>query len=1168
MNADRLREIYDAVAPMAPGERAAYLDRACAGDVSLRERVEALLRQEAEADAFFATADLQAPLAQAARDGDTLVVGPNEQPGTMIGHYKLLEQIGEGGFGAVWVAEQREPVRRRVALKIVKLGMDTRQVVARFEAERQALAMMDHLNIAKVFDAAATDTGRPYFVMELVRGSSITQFCDDRQLPTGQRLGLFIQVCQAVQHAHQKGIIHRDLKPSNILVTLHDGVPVPKVIDFGIAKAMHQELTDKTVYTLFQQFLGTPAYVSPEQVELSGLDMDTRSDIYSLGVLLYELLTGRPPFDPKELVEAGLEAMRRTIREKEPLRPSTRLGTLEAAELTTTAQRRGAEPPKLIHLLRGDLDWIVMKCLEKDRSRRYETAAALAQDLEHHLKDEPVLARPPTVSYRLRKFAQRNRSVVLGTGAVFGALLAGLLLAVIGWSAARRGEARAWRAEQTAQAQRKRAELSELEARRMAYASDVKATQSALQQGNLDLAKLLLSRHRPRPGATELRGIEWRHLWRQAQGGDARRFSHPPVVVALALSPDGRWLVSAGTNFVLWDVATGQRLGEWNATGPFGPAPNSVAFSHDGKWLAHAATNRIQVRETVGWTVVHEVNGAGPPLCFSPSGRLLAARAPNGLGLWNISDWSGLTLTNASPIAGSLAFGSTENDLACPVIQGPSRLGALWNLRAEEATVLPFFPMAVSPDGNWVGGENESGDAWLAEWHAGKPAIRHTAHRTAIQAMAFSPDGRWRATGGSDQAIHLWETGSSNRVATFRGHTGTVSALAFSRDGQQLISGGSDGTVRFWNLRADAPGQPTGQLSLPLPTNAVSWCFWAAPIGFLPDGNAMLVGTYETGHRTRARACRLPGGEVLSEQTWLDFFERRGWTGWQLFPEHGQVLGVTPDGVLHFWDLTGDVEVRKVLLRIQPEIRTWTNAYYDLRGTNPVVSQVSGTNLWPRVLSGDQRWLVGTEGRLHGPLLLCDLTGTHLAQTLPDSGFDTTYSFAAFSADNRWLAYPTASAVRLWNLARQAEERMLRGPRTAVRSLGFSPDGRWLAGGCWDGDVWLWPLETGDPAHSPMRGHQAFVFAVCFSADARTLISSAADETTRWWSVATGQEMVLEEHTGLVISPRLERRLPWAANQLATLWYDSGAEASRLRVTMLPGLAEIDRIEAAPVSTP
>src|SRR5579862_2745161 len=334
-----------------------------------------------------------------------------EKPDDFVGRYKLLEKVGEGGCGVVYVAEQTEPVRRRVALKVIKLGMDTKQVVARFEAERQALAMMDHPNIAKVLDAETTETGRPYFVMELVRGIRITEYCDQNHLTTKERIGLFIKVCQAIQHAHQKGIIHRDIKPSNILVTLHDGVPVPKVIDFGIAKATEGRLTDSTVYTQLHQFIGTPAYMSPEQAEMSGLDIDTRSDIYSLGVVLYELLAGNTPFDPKDLMASGIEAMCKTIREKEPVRPSTRFATLSREELTTTAKRRSTDTSKLLHQLKGDLDWIVMKCLEKDRTRRYETANGLVADLKRHLNNETVIARPPSAAYRFQKTLRRNKLV-------------------------------------------------------------------------------------------------------------------------------------------------------------------------------------------------------------------------------------------------------------------------------------------------------------------------------------------------------------------------------------------------------------------------------------------------------------------------------------------------------------------------------------------------------------------------------------------------------------------------------------------------------------------------------------------------------------------------------------------------------------------------------------
>jgi eukaryotic-like serine/threonine-protein kinase len=411
--------IFTAAIEQDADQRAAFLDRACGADDTLRRRVERLLAQHDSAGSF-----LEHP---AAAVGVILGESISEHPGSRIGPYHLLEQIGEGGMGAVYLAEQKEPVRRKVALKVIKPGMDTRQVVARFEAERQALAMMNHPSIAKVLDAGATEAGRPYFVMELVKGLPITEFCDQHQLTTRERLELFITVCQAVQHAHQKGLIHRDLKPSNVLVEMHDVIPVPKVIDFGVAKAIGHSLTEKTLHTAFSQLVGTPLYMSPEQAGQSSIDVDTRSDIYSLGVLLYELLTGSTPFDRDTLENAGSDEMRRMIREVNPPRPSARVSTLQAQALSTLSSRRQVDSRKLSQQLRGELDWILMKALEKDRTRRYETASSLAADLQCYLNAEPVLACPPSARYRFGKFALRNKAAI-ATGALIAiTLLLGLL---------------------------------------------------------------------------------------------------------------------------------------------------------------------------------------------------------------------------------------------------------------------------------------------------------------------------------------------------------------------------------------------------------------------------------------------------------------------------------------------------------------------------------------------------------------------------------------------------------------------------------------------------------------------------------------------------------------------------------------------------------------------
>jgi eukaryotic-like serine/threonine-protein kinase len=426
MNADSanpsLESIFtEALERTDPAERAAFLDRACAQHPAIRERVERLLAAHDRAGGF-----LQAPATDVFAIAGATTDQPEstqnlEAPGTRIGPYKMLQKIGEGGMGVVYMAEQERPVRRTVALKIIKPGMDTSQVIARFEAERQALALMDHPNIAKVLDAGTTDSGRPYFVMDLVKGISFTQYCDDARLSPRERLTVFVPVCQAIQHAHQKGIIHRDIKPSNVMVTLHDGQPVPKIIDFGVAKAIDQRLTECTLFTQYGAIIGTPEYMSPEQAVISGLDVDTRSDVYSLGVLLYELLTGTTPLRRETLREAPIDEILRRIREEEPPKPSTRLSDSKDALPSISAQRH-TEPARLTKLVRGELDWIVMKSLEKDRTRRYETANGLARDIQHYLDGDAVEAGPPTTSYKLRRFARKHRAALI-TALAFAAML-------------------------------------------------------------------------------------------------------------------------------------------------------------------------------------------------------------------------------------------------------------------------------------------------------------------------------------------------------------------------------------------------------------------------------------------------------------------------------------------------------------------------------------------------------------------------------------------------------------------------------------------------------------------------------------------------------------------------------------------------------------------------
>jgi len=483
------KTVFDAALRLPPEERGAFLEKTCGADSPMRRRVEALLAARLQAHPSGPSGTVL--IDNDATIGDTTALSSEEAPGDVIGRYKLLEKIGEGGFGLVYAAEQTEPVIRRVALKIVKLGMDTRQVVARFEAERQALAMMDHPNIAKVLDAGATETGRPYFVMEFVHGIKITEYCDRNKLSTVKRLDLFMQVCRAVEHAHQKGIIHRDIKPSNILVTINDKAAVPKVIDFGIAKATQGNLTDRTVHTMADQVIGTPAYMSPEQAEGGGLDIDTRSDIYSLGVLLYELLTGETPLESKNLVARGYDEMRRLIREWEPQRPSSLLHKQKSEEQTTIAKRHGTEAFKLIKMMRGDLDWVVMKCLEKDRTRRYDSAAELTAEIQRFLANEPVMARPPGNLYRFQKLVRRNRLAFAAGGAILASLIIGLFV-ISGFYVKEKQERElAQKASQNSDRARKIAEaaLEQASASRKQSDVDLQHTEAAQRQAEVDRAK-------------------------------------------------------------------------------------------------------------------------------------------------------------------------------------------------------------------------------------------------------------------------------------------------------------------------------------------------------------------------------------------------------------------------------------------------------------------------------------------------------------------------------------------------------------------------------------------------------------------------------------------------------------------------------------------------------
>ncbi len=738
-----------------PVKRVAYLDQACGGDDALRACVEAMLRDAKEAEDFFGK---KGTIVFARADTHL-----TEGPGTVIGRYKLLQKIGEGGMGVVYMAEQRDPVVRKVALKIVKLGLDTRQVVARFEAERQALALMDHPNIAKVLEAGATEAGRPYFVMELVRGIKVTEYCEQNHLSTEERLDLFVKICGAVQHAHQKGIIHRDLKPSNILVADLDGVPMPKIIDFGIAKATTgQPLTDKTVFTEFEQFIGTPAYMSPEQAKLSGLDIDTRTDVYSLGVLLYELLTGKTPFDANELLAAGLDEMRRTIREVEPVKPSTRLTNEFAAADVSPLKSPGSGERKiranlrrLLQEVRGDLDWIVMKCLEKDRNRRYETANGLAADIRRHLENEPVVACPPSRWYEFQKSVKRHKVGFASVAALIVVLTVGVLTST--WQAAR-------------------ATRAEREARQQLFTALWGEARATVRSGVLG--------HR-------VRALE---ALRLAASISNRVELRREVFAALAL-PDLHFEreVPIGSN-VTWVVCDPslQRMALARGVDPI-----EIRSLSDGALLA---------------TLPPSTNLAAHVIQWSPDGRWLAVkrdRPRSGLRAdWEIWDVSSMRrqMLLQNVLADTLTFHPRENHLLSV------RRGILfrWNLANGEE--LARFPLSieptrieVAPDGKQFATVHTATNRQIVTvWEDfGGPAKFSWTFADWV-VLRWHPLGKWLAVADYGGKVQLLDP-RTGEIQLLGQHKVQAVTLAFSPQGDYLVSGGWEREMICWDLRTRAP---------------------------------------------------------------------------------------------------------------------------------------------------------------------------------------------------------------------------------------------------------------------------------------------------------------------------------------------------------------------------
>jgi len=1124
-------------------QRAAFLQAACGSDADLRRRLDELFAAQPEAEEFFEKPASGARAASPATSLDPAQGATNEVTGAIIGRYKLLEKIGDGGFGAVYMAEQKEPVKRRVALKIIKFGMDTHQVVARFEAERQALALMDHPNIAKVFDAGATESGRPYFVMELVRGVPITQYCDENHLPPTERLELFMQVCRAIQHAHQKGIIHRDIKPSNLLVTRHDGVPVPKVIDFGIAKATQQELTEKTLFTQFHQFIGTPAYMSPEQAERSGVDIDTRSDIYSLGVLLYELLTGKTPFDGKELLAAGLDEMRRTIREKEPVRPSMRLSTMAVAERTTVAAHRQFDVPKLIHLLRGDLDWIVMKALEKDRTRRYDTANGLAMDVQRHLSQEPVAARPPSQFYKLQKFARRNK-LIFGAGtAVVAALAVGLTIATMMFWREKREHDRAVKAENAEKQASALSERGRLEEQKRAYSSDMKITQQLLEQFDLEHALAILNQYIPKPGNTnDLREFVWRYEWQLCQGDPHEVLPQPvPLPWSMEVSPDGLYLAVGSTSdtegsVVVWRIATKEIVAHLERDPSVEGGYSWACFTGDGKMLVTACHRRVKFFDTATWVERPELtitNVSGP---IDIRGDTLVTMAPGYLGLdsmwnelriWNLQTRTSQTLTN---VGGPPTLAPDGKRL---VLNSPSGL-KVW--RTDQLDAVPLLlagssnllsagyqgvyrSLAFSPDGTKIAtvGNLDSQQSkipimvWNAMTGARLDGDKLVGHQARIHGVAWSPDSRSIATCSADGTIRIWDVEGLAEIRRFLGHLSEPWAVVWGRDGQTVFSSGISPEVdriKIWRLSS-----PTR-----LPDRGFQWF----PLWLSPDGNEVLAvrdlshAVYWNGADVRVLNPP-PGLESLgdlSADTMLISSNRpscilAGFTSgavasWPVVPtQFPRLLQAHAGRIIA---LTGTLDGKTLITcGADKELRWWDFATGQLIRSNSLSSPVTSMALSPdgsTLVCASGQWDQQTKQWRDLQLCWRDSQTGRLISTnnLPEQALKM-----GFSPNGKYLAVATdttdAAPQNTFILDVPTKKWRTRFDG-AGRRIDFSPDSTKLLV-----RTTLWDLRTDPPVKKELRGHRQREFNLTFSPDSKTVVSTSDDGTVRLWNAETGQEM-------------------------------------------------------------
>jgi len=1009
---------------------------------------------------------------------------PIEGPGTKIGRYELLKQIGEGGMGLVFLAQQKEPVKRQIALKIIKPGMDSRAVIARFEAERQALALLDHPNIAHVFDAGTTETGRPYFIMEYVKGMSITRYCDDRKLSIERRLKLFRQVCEGVHHAHQKGIIHRDIKPSNILVSVHDDRAVPKIIDFGIAKAATSALTEKTVFTFQGQLLGTPEYMSPEQVDLATQDIDTRSDIYSLGVVLYELLAGVLPFERQSLQKIGFAELQRTIREFEPASPSMRLTNL-GEQAKSIAQSRMTQVVPLARRLHRELEWIPLKAMRKDRCRRYKSTSDMADDILNYLNGNPLLAGPETAMYRVQKFVRKHTGSVATVLIVAVAIVLGLIGTATMYFRAERMRVETERAravEATARTQAEEAQKREATARTLAEQAEKatseksEALRRTLYVNSIQLADAKYreaSMHRVHEllesCPNDLRGWEWYHLNHVTDQSVMTFHGHTDSVNTMAISADGKRFVSGGNDGIIkiWDSASG---GELMTLHRHDDWISSVVFSPDGKRIiSSSGDNTVKVWDSATGAELMTLRGHSDDvygMAISPDGkRIVSGSIDKTIRVWNATNGEELmTIRRHERQIGPVLFSLDGRHIISGSLDWTVQDQSIkvWDA-ATGAELMTLFghdyywinSIDISPDGKQIvsGGSDNIIKVW--DLTTGNEIMTIRGHKLAVTEVAFSPDGKRVVSGSKDGTIKAWDVSTGAELMTLLGHKNEVCAVGFSPDGKHIISSSKDKTIKVWDaeVRQEA-------VSLMPHSGAIF------SMAFSPDGKRFVSGG--SGKTVK----------VWNVETGTELMMLRGHGGWiqgvSFSPDGNRIATGSRDRTIKIWDAANGAELMT------------------LRGDN----MFGGPSFSP-----DGRRIV-CSSRDNTVRVWDAATGKEL-MVLQGSG-----PCATFSPDGKRIVLgDTGGAIKVWDGSTGAELVTRQRHSERAWSVAFSPDGKRIVSGSWmDPTVKVWDVGGGAEVLSlPSDGP---VLGAAFSPDGKRIISGSKAGTVKVWDSATGTELV------------------------------------------------------------